>query len=186
MTKMYVANGSKKIHIFAFRLPTGVKMPNGREELGNVVTYSIPMGGQVCVGDDLTTPEVDAILKQHKPYGLVDSADIDRLQAYHGLCYSLDKPVQSNRITYLLHNNDSQLRILGRQIRQETAIANNAILENEVIESGLPERVSSYESSVTVENHDDRDEEAPIAEGVRVERDTQDDARAARTQRKRR
>ena len=38
------------------------------------------------------------MIQQHGVYGLIDATKIDQNRVYIGLCYSIDKPVQSRII----------------------------------------------------------------------------------------
>lgn len=158
--KMYIANATKQVADFIYRVP----------ETQSLRTQSIPIGGQVQLSGELDRTAIDYIIEQHTRYGLVPADEIDRTREFSGLCYSIDAPVKVPKITSLIHHNVEQLIARGRQTREESAVASNNFLENEINESGRPEVLRNFEASVVEENHDERDERPAVAEGVRVSR----------------
>ena len=171
MTKMYVANCTKQNHTFTYRIP------DSSETLTRPRALEIKAGAQIKVPDDLTTPQVDSIIRQHARYGMVSVAELDRTRPFVGLCYSLDKPVSVDSIRRGLSHNDDVLREKGRQLRQEAGIAAFEAAEqaaNEVSQvTGADLSLNVAELSVT---EVDQDRNAPsregeaVAEGVRVTR----------------
>jgi hypothetical protein len=166
MSKLFVGNATKQKYEFAYRVPeqTGLRV------------QPVPIGQQVQVTGDLSTVEIDAILEQHRVYGIVNVADINRSKAFAGICYSIDKPISVSKLMEAIDHNTQALVERGREMRKELAIANNEMLEGALSEAGRPERLRNFEMSVVEENHDERDETDPIAEGVRVQRQEGDHA----------
>jgi hypothetical protein len=171
---MYVSNTTKQNVSFLYRVP----------ESSGVRNQEIPVGSQVALSGDLSREAIDYIIDQHAKYGMVEVSEIDRIKEFSGLCYSIDKPVPVGKIERLIHHNTGKLIELGKKIRQEAAMSGNSVLENDLDESGRPERLRNFEMSIVEENHDDRDETPAIAEGVRVSRGA--DAPAPQTSRRRR
>lgn len=126
MPKMYVANCTQQIQIFMYRLP----------ELNRPFTQEIPIGGQVQVaglaGGELSTLDVEAIVRQYSKYGLVEVSEIDRRKPFVGVCYSLDRPVTVSAIQKALEHNIGILDAQGREIRQLAAVGVNQRIEQEM------------------------------------------------------
>lgn len=72
------------------------------------------------------------MIQQHGVYGLIDATKIDQNRVYIGLCYSIDKPVQSRIIEKAMRDNDDHLNRAAHERRQASVIAtNNALSEQE-------------------------------------------------------
>lgn len=78
--KLIIANKTSQPVLFTYRLP-------GRS---HVRVRSIPIGRRVAVADDLARAEVEAILGQHAPFGLIAADDAERVPGFSGLCYALE------------------------------------------------------------------------------------------------
>ena len=162
--ELYVANVTKQIVQFAFRSP---------ERFGLVI-QTIPIGGQVKISpkgshSDLSTPEIDSILDQHRKYGLISVDELDTNKAsFHGMCYSIGKPISFDRIHKAMQRNEDTLEELGKQIRKEAALA-----VNNHIESQVGGNLKQLEMSVVEEEPRGgySDDHKPIGEGVRIIRD---------------
>lgn len=172
--KLFIGNGTKQNHDFVYWVP----------DAKSARTQRVPIGGQVAISGDLDQKAIDSIIKQHAPYGLCQSVEVDRVREFTGLCYSVDKPISADIIHKLMMHNTEVLVKRGSQIRREAAIAGNEQLETSLAESGRSETLKLVESSVVEENHDDRSPDPAVAEGWRVSRDAQGDdppsGRAAR------
>ena len=116
--KMYVANATLQRQEFYYSLPEQTK----RRQL------TIQPLAQVRVADELDQQGVDYIVAQHEKYGFLS---VDAITAsknprgFHGLCFSIDKPVTSARIETLMRGNQQILDARGQMLRREAAIASN-------------------------------------------------------------
>jgi hypothetical protein len=166
MPELYVGNVSKQIFQFAYR---SLERPG-------VVVQIIPIGGQIKVAPtgtntDLTTPEIDHIVSQHRMYGMVAIDEIDSTKSpFSGLCYSIGKPISADKLRRAMQKKDEALKKFGQQMRQEAALAVNAQIEEQI---GAP--IRQLEMSVVEEEpksgfSEDFDH---LAEGVRVTRLTE-------------
>src|SRR6516164_2926384 len=94
MPELYIGNVSKQVQQFSYRSP----------ERPGVIVQTIPIGGQIRVSPngqhiDLNPIEIDAILAQHRAYGIVDVDDIDTKQSpFSGVCYSIGKPISVDKL----------------------------------------------------------------------------------------
>lgn len=162
MPELYIGNVSKQIHQFCYRSP----------ERPGVIVQPIPIGGQIRISPngshiDLSPPEIDAIIDQHRTYGIVSIDDIDRMHGpFDGICYSIGKPISAEKLRRAMIRKDDALNEFGKKMRQEAALAVNSQIE----QTGYP--INQLEMSF--------EEEEPkggfsndlehIAEGVRVTR----------------
>jgi len=163
MPELYVGNVTKQIQMFAYRVP----------ERQGVITQTIPIGGQIRVSPngytvDLTTPEIDAILNQHKAYGILAVDELDSKSGpFSGLVYSIGKPLTSDKLFKGMKRREEEVNKFGQKIRQEAALAVNSQIEQQI---GRPLReldMSFEEEEPRGGYNDDLDH---LAEGVRVTR----------------
>lgn len=118
---MYVANCTMQIQDFIYRLPENLKARQQRIEIGQ----------QIQISGDLSTQDIEAIIQQHSPYGLIAADEVDRSRgAFIGLCYSLDKPVNMARVQSALDNNSLVLTERGHMIRQEAGLATHKVISD--------------------------------------------------------
>ena len=120
--KLYVANATKQVHEFWYTIP-GTSGPR---------MQPIRPGGQIPVSGNLQPEEIDAVIKHHERYGLVEAAGIDRIKVFAGLCYSIDKPVPAAKIEKLFVHNQEVLERRAEEKLVAAALANNSILESKV------------------------------------------------------
>jgi len=163
MPELYVGNVTKQIQMFAYRVP----------ERQGVITQTIPIGGQIRVSPngyttDLATPEIDAILNQHKAYGILAVEELDSKSGpFSGLVYSIGKPLSADKLYKGMKRREEEINKFGQKIRQEAALAVNSQIEQQI---GRPLR----ELDMSFEEEEPRggynDELDHLAEGVRVTR----------------
>ena len=159
--KLVIANVSRQIVQFNYRLP----------ETTGVRTQMIPIGGQIEMSGVTTKEVIDAILDQHQQYGLLSADEIARTRKeYHGICYSVDKPVNVAKLQEAMENNTNVLTDLGRKIRQEAALATNARIESDLDEGQSGAGLRNFEMSVVEEEGRNSGDHKPVAEGTRVTR----------------
>lgn len=167
---LYVANLTQQNQDFTYRLP---EAPANRSQL-------IQPGTQIRISGDLDTQAIDAIIKQHAIYGLVDVAKVRDIRAFSGLCYSIGKAVPATAIMLGLERNNAALQERGKKMREEAAIATNQFIEDAVQQNarnGLNAQMAQLEMSVQEDVPDanaEPDHEV-VAEGVRVTRRAQGD-----------
>lgn len=120
MASLFVANTSKKHNEFVFRLP-GITQTR---------RYVIPAGRQVEVLKNAQREEIDYVIAQHEPYGLVHESQIQKICKFSGTVYSIDKPVKVNSIEVALEKNAQILEQEGHEQRKIAAVAmNNSFAE---------------------------------------------------------
>jgi hypothetical protein len=160
--RLYISNTTKQNVDFFYRV---LENPVARRQ-------QIPIGGQIVISGDLSTPDVEYIIGQHRPYGMVSADELDRTKEFVGLCYSVDKPVTMIKIERTMRHNDAVLIKRGEEIRKEAAIASSNGLENSLVEQDRQESLRSFETTIVEENSEKRDtsDVKAISEGIRVRR----------------
>jgi hypothetical protein len=164
MPELYIGNVSKQIQQFCYRSP----------ERPGVITQTIPIGGQIRISPngqlvDLSPPEIEAILSQHRTYGIVDIDDIDNKQSpFSGICYSIGKAMSPEKLRRAMVKKEESLKAFGQRLRQEAALAVNSQIEEQI---GAPLRnlEMSFEEEEPRSGY--ADELDHLSEGVRVTRD---------------
>jgi hypothetical protein len=151
--KLIIANCSQQVVDFIYRLP----------EANSNRTQRIEIGGQTQIAGDLNGQDVDAIISQHRKYGLVSVDEIDRTKPFIGLCYAIDKKISVEKVRRALEHNSEVLVQRGKDIRQESAVA-----VNNALEESAP-NLKALELSV-IEEPNKNGTPTQISEGVRVTR----------------
>jgi hypothetical protein len=116
--KMYVANVTEQFHQFSYRIP----------EVNQTRNLTIPPRAQVKLPDDMTREQVDAVVTQHAPYGMIAVEEVGsgtNRRRFSNLLYSLVMPVPGVRIELQYVRNHEVLVDRGKEIRKETAVASN-------------------------------------------------------------
>lgn len=165
---MYVSNPTKQVIDFQYRI---ADISSAHWKLSNLRSQKIAIGGQIKISGNLTTDDIELIIKHHSKYGMVSVNDAHKTKKYIPYIYSLDKPIPAPIIEHAVNHNDTVLKLRGMELRKEAAVAESIRLENSLQESGRPEALHSFETSVVEENFKGREDAEPIAEGVRVIRD---------------
>ncbi|HEY7418117.1 MAG TPA: hypothetical protein VH593_23260 [Ktedonobacteraceae bacterium] len=163
MPELYIGNVSKQIFQFAYR---ALERPG-------VVVQTIPIGGQIRVSPngsriDLTTPEIDHIIDQHRIYGMLPVDEIDSSKdPFSGLCYSIGKPITAEKLWKAMKKKEEALNKFGQQMRQEAALAVNAQIEEQV--GPLRQLEMSFAEEEPRGGY--ADDMNHLAEGIRVTRE---------------
>lgn len=169
MPRLYVANCTRRRHIFAYRIPDD---ENRLPQRDAAYMQPIEPGGQVQIGGnrrEFSTPQINAIVEQQSIYGLIYVSDIGNTTDICDSCYSIDKPVSLEQIQRLITRNDQFLAVKGTRIREAAALAAHASIEQTLREQAIPGNVNSLEMSVDEEERGSRpDDIKPVAEGVQV------------------
>ncbi len=157
MSKLYIGNATRQFFDFHYRLP---ESPSSRVQ-------RIRPGGQVLLSGEVSQSGIDAVVEQHRKYGLVRVSEIDRSRDFAGLCYDVDRPIQVDRLRRAMDKHVAVLVDKGKEIRKNAAIASSNGLNASLEESGRPEGLRQFDSSIVEENPAE-DSVDPVAEGVRV------------------
>lgn len=134
MAHLYVANLTKQHQDFIYLIP----------ERKTPLVQTIRIGGQERIYDDAPTEVLNAIVAQHERYGLIPVEKIDQARQFTGLCYSIGKPINIEKIRRGVENNDSAMDAMGEKMRREVAV----VASQKAEEAG---NVLSFETEVVVE-----------------------------------
>lgn len=158
---MFIANATKQPHEFSFRLP-GEDMASFKR----VSVRTLPPGGQDVVAEGPLTV-LEGIIEQYRIYGIVPLDEAVKTRGFIGYIFSIDEPIDVERLGYAADHNQGVLWERGLRQRQEMAIGIDHALED-----GIRAPVRTFELEIA------EDAEKPtMAEGLRVVRDN-DVARA--------
>lgn len=167
MSKVFIANCSAQEFDFVVRIP----------EAG-VVRQLIPIGTQIQIPMDLNPFQVEAIVQQHAPYGMVSVTEIDRTKTFVGVCYSLDKRVDMEKVRRVIEKNFEILDARGKKIREEAAVAVNAAVENSV--RNLRSNSTLREMEFSVQEVERQGFDTEVNESITVSRSQDQSPRAPR------
>ena len=171
--KLYVANVTAQTHEFLYRLIEQTK----------ILRQVIPSGRQIQIAGDMNKDEIDYIVGQHAKYGMIPADEISHTKKFHGLCYSVDKPITAPLLNYLREHNQGELVEQGRELRRIAAIVSNDLLETALRENDRPEQITQFEMTIQ-EDRDIASDLPQLAEGLRVIRNPNPPAKPARGRRK--
>lgn len=152
MPKLFVANTTFQNVDFQYRLRESLK----------IYQQMIPIGGQIQISGDLSTPDIDYVVHQHAMYGMVRVDEIDRTKPFIGLCYDVDRRIDVEKMRRALAHNQEVLADRGKTIRQEAAMAVESAVEGQNV--GL----TGVEFTIEEEAKDGKDKE--VSETIRVDR----------------
>lgn len=141
MTALYIANCKAQVETFSYRI-LGT---------GQLISQQIPAGGQVQIYRDTDMGILEAIIEQHRKYGLIPVADIDRTKPFISLCYQIDKPITQNHIKYGVEHNVDVLTDVGRERRDQAAVAIGSNIDRAAEEAGR-----SQTNSMSLEIQEDK------------------------------
>lgn len=95
MTTLFVGNTTKQHTDFIFRMP----------ESGKVISRKILAGTQEAILRDVDDAQVNAVIDQHKKYGLVSEAEAKKSRQFIGLLYSTKDPIKLGSLQMAFHHN---------------------------------------------------------------------------------
>jgi hypothetical protein len=125
MATLFVANCTRQPHDFLYRVP-GEDM----QLLRRIQIQRIEPGTQQRIHNESPLPVLEAIVEQHRKYGLILVNDVPNVREFIGLCYSFDKPVDFERLSYAVDHNQGVLQERGVLQREEAAIAIDQTIES--------------------------------------------------------
>lgn len=155
--KLYIANTKKQDETFMYRIP----------EIARPYTQTIPAGGQIQIYRDAPRDVLEGIVDQHRMYGLVDVADIDRTKPFVNLCYQFDKVITQNQIMYGMEHNSEVLEDKGLEYRKQSAVAISSNLDKAAQEGNAP-NASGMKLELIEEKTDIADNSEKLTQTVEV------------------
>lgn len=140
MTRLYIANCSKFVQDFLFKLP-------GQTQI-NAYRATIPIGGQTMImNHEIDMKTAMHIVQQHEKYGLISVSDLDRTKAYFGLCYQLDEEIPVEKIMLGIAHNEEVKEILAHENRKRIAVALSDGIDN--LMQGSESKLQGLEMELT-------------------------------------
>ncbi len=135
----------------------------------------IPAGRQVPLGGELHMTQIEDIIQQLQPYGLMAQKDIASEHGRLSWVFNVNRPVSEDAIRYVLDFNSGILTEEGQKRRHRAAIAANEALAEQI--EGEPDRFH-----VEFEQLDEEGRKGPLlAEGVRVDKNAPGPSAKAKT-----
>jgi len=112
---LFIGNPTKQVQQLFYRVP----------EVANLQDESIPMGGQISVAAhrNLTRAQLEGILAQHLPHGLIEAKDVPKVKGRIGLVYQWDKPINFERLHLGIEQNDDEALKISDQVLLEQSAA---------------------------------------------------------------
>jgi hypothetical protein len=153
--RLFVANCTKQNLKFYYRLPENKSL---KEQM-------IPIGTQASIhGPHLTMQDIDSIIKQHEPYGMKRSDELDRARDFVGMCYSVDRPCDVRHIENGMRINQNVLDERGKALRTAAAVAQHNAIEQQLERQGLGDLKSFKMEIEEVAPHDGYAQGTPRAD----------------------
>ena len=187
MGKLYVANCTKQDYEVQYHLHLVVDGGRLRSIDANpnqnrpAMRQMIKPGRQIPLGGDLSTVQVESVIRQLVPHGLVGREELyspDHRNKKIPLVYSLDAPVSADVIRYVMDVNSGYMTEEGRQRRIQAAIATNATVIEAVNKTLAANQIDEdVKTTVDVEFEQvetSEFEETKIAQGIKVREDAPD------------
>lgn len=137
MTALYIANPTKQTQIVCYRLDYNRKGDEERlRQFQPAKQQEIQPGRQVLLGSkDFHMSQVEDIVQQLEPFGLIASKDVGRLPRRKvNYLFNVDQPVPSDVMRQVTAHNAGVQIEEGRQRRANAAVATNDLVQQTVQE----------------------------------------------------
>lgn len=173
--RLYIANVSRQTHVVCYRLDydkTGALLDTNRR-FQPARQQDIPPGRQVQIGGDLHEAQLNQIVEQLEPYGLIHADDVGRHRNVPTpYIYSRDRPVPAEAMRKVQGANSEILIEQGKERRAKAAVASNEIVQQAVshqfAQVGIEEPPADR-TTVTFEQLEQSDQgEKRVEEGYKV------------------
>lgn len=164
MSTLYIANLTAQPHEFQYRVPAD----EGRTLTRRVQTQKLAPGMQQMIHMETSLAVLEAIVDQHRKYGMVPASEAVRTKNFIGLAFQFDKPINLDQLEYAKDHNQNVLAEEGLARQEEVAIAAADGIHANAIQArrdGVPLPVPR---AVVVEELEDADSPT-FARGIRVD-----------------
>lgn len=174
MSRLYVANCTRQFQEIYYRLDYNNKgEPEANRNFQPAKRQTIPPGRQINLGGDLHMTQINDIVEQLKPYGLVGSVDVPRLKTMAPYVFNIDQAVTADVIRNVRNVNSGILIQQGKQQRARAAIIVNEtvanVVSNEFAEAGVTKE-PTQDVEVEFEQQDQSEAgEKLVEEGYRID-----------------
>ena len=159
--KLYIANCSQQSQVINYRI---IEFPRA-------MTQPCDIGQQIMVGSrDLSLPQIEGVIRDMRIYGLMTVEEVSALRNTSQtipFVASVDKPVTTDTIQKVMLHNRGVLRLRGKKLREEAAIATSMKMSEMTPGAAQTLEMSIQEEKTGSLAHDDE----IISEGVRISTD---------------
>ena len=122
--KLYIGNCSKQRRELYYRIPgDNPHYPHKRLDI-------LP-GQQGVIPYEFNKIEAEEFLRPHLMYGWVDAKTLSQGHSFVGVCYSFDKPISENLLSYTIESNDGHLDDAAKEELKRFAASNEALLDSD-------------------------------------------------------
>jgi len=174
--RLYIANPTVQKQTVCYRVDFdkdgNFKDPRDRQ-FQPARQQTIEPGLQSQLGGDMNKAQIDDIIEQLKPYGLIHAKDVSHAPTSKvPYIYSIDAYVPADVMRRIQFHNSAVMEEAGRQRRAAAAIGSNDVVQravqNKFIEMGIPAQPADS-TTVTFEQLDQSEAgEKRIEEGFEV------------------
>jgi hypothetical protein len=151
--ELFIANCSKQDFLFTYMIPENFRP----------FSHKIRAGSQIKLSQ--TQTEVDAIIKQHSLYGMMEVAHVKK--GFGGLCYRINKPISVEAIEAGISQSDQENIERADEARKITAVVQDQIISQKAQEMGLKQK-SGIEVEVVEEKKNAADTSPKFDETIEV------------------
>lgn len=168
LIKLWIANTTKKTHVFAYRLLDRVDRDSGRRYYEQqAFMRPIKAGHQVCI-ENLTRGQADDIIARHGKYGVRPANEVSRQRGFVGLCWSDTDPVKMDTMLATFEVNDGALDAEAQKRREVTGAAISENIANELARQTGGDKERLRPQRVELQVVEDTDGKPNVASGVEV------------------
>lgn len=129
MARLYVANLGRQPHDFHYRVPAEIGWSRQTQH------RRIAPGTQQQIHTEAPLPVLEAIIEQHRQYGLIEASEVPKTKGFVGICFSIDRPVPLDQMEYGVDHNAGALQEQGVKNLEEAAFAADRAFENTLIDA---------------------------------------------------
>jgi len=173
MSRLYIANCTKQNQMIYYRLDFNNRgEPEKNARFQPAKQQEIPPGRQIILGGDFHPTQIEDIVQQLVPYGLIGVTDVPRQKKVAPFVFNVDKPVPADIMRNVSHINSEVQIEEGKLRRQKAAIAVNDLVTQRVAAEFLNQGVTDEPTqnlSLAIEQEEQSENgEKRIAEGFKV------------------
>lgn len=161
--RLWIANVTRQRFVIWWRLDGG--QTDGRFTAPRQT--SIDPNTQVQIGGDMELPQIQTLLDQLEPFGLVGEKDVANglSNRTHEIVFNIDRQVSPRAIETLKRHNLAVKMKEGERRREAAAIGANEALKNTISDSELP---PPPQFDVEIEQMEQFQDEKRVEEGFHV------------------
>lgn len=134
--RLYIANPTRQEQVICYRADfanDGQRLEADRTRFQPARQQSIPPGRQIQLGGDMHLNQINDIIEQLKPFGLIGEVDVPRMgRRVVPYVFQIDRYVSPEALRRVIDHNSGVLVEDGRQRRQKAAVATSDIVQNTI------------------------------------------------------